>query len=405
MNPSITLFALTVCFFCTHGLAQDAASPAVDENALPAGIVNEKPDEGFSVEITDGPYAGKFMVAYDMAIPGTDVIYKMTPIPGGSTVIGSPDDEEDRNEDEGPQFTVTTEPFWAGVYEVTWREFEEYMKLERQFKKLALEGIRQVTEDNAADAVTAPSQLYDPEKIFACGDGLDEPVGSVSQYGAKQYTKWLSLLTERFYRLPTEAEWEHMARCGTTTPWYFGDDPDDLIDHGWYFENGDEVRMDVGQLEASPWGLYDIYGNVAEWTLDGWVEEGYARLEGGNHSVEDALLVPTRVTHRVLRGGCFENEDACELRSSSRVFSEEWWRDDDPNSPRSPWWLTTQAPGAGFRIIRPLNIPEDDAEKLFAWDHDVDEVFNNAMDRMNTHGKGSYGIVDPELPADIEKID
>ncbi len=337
------------------------ADTQTEDESLPAGIAEEQPEEGHFVQIENGPYAGRFMIPYEATIPGSKVNYLMTPIPGGTTLIGSPDDEDGRGDDEGPQFSVTTEPFWMGVHEITWDEFETFAKLETQFKELAKLGIRQVPEVSEPDglppidAVTVPSQLYDPDKIYSMGNGLDEPAGSISQYGAKQYTKWLSLLSERFYRLPTEAEWEHACRAGTTTAWYFGDDEGELENHGWFYENGNEEREVVGQLESNPWGLYDMYGNVAEWTLD--------------------------------------------------KYTEEFWRGDDPNDPRSPWWLTTQAPGAGFRIIRPLNVPDDENEKRAAWDHDIPEIFENARDRINSHGKGSYGIVDPELPADLEKIE
>ena len=328
----------------------------------------------------------------------------MVPIPGGKFTMGSPDTEPDRRSDEGPQFEVTVEPFWMGMHEVTWAQYKLYMRLDRVFKEFNTRGIRKVKAVDGADAITAPSSLYDPSYTFEAGEEPNQPASTMSQFAAKQYTKWLSLLVNDFYRLPTEAEWEYACRAGTKTAFYFGDNVDDLEDHAWYYENSDEQRHEVGQLKPNPWGLYDMYGNVGEWVLDQYVEDAYKKFEGGTVDTEKALAKPTKVFPRVLRGGTWELE-AEDCRSAARTASDEEWRDEDPNYPQSPWWYTTSPGlGTGFRVIRPLAVPTTPKAREEFWKADVLRIFKDAKNRIEENGKGAFGIVDPKLPAAIDEL-
>ncbi|MGI9429237.1 MAG: family 16 glycoside hydrolase, partial [Bythopirellula sp.] len=153
--------------------------------------------------------AGNIAEPYTATIPGTEVTFDMVPIPAGEFQIGSPEDEEGRNDDEGPQVQVRVGAFWMGKHEVTWAEYQRFMELHNIFDKFNDLGIRTVNDDNIVDAVTAPSKLYEPSFTFSTGDAPDQPAVSMTQFAAKQYTKWLSLTTGEFYRLPTEAEWEY----------------------------------------------------------------------------------------------------------------------------------------------------------------------------------------------------
>ncbi|MDG1810056.1 MAG: SUMF1/EgtB/PvdO family nonheme iron enzyme [Pirellulaceae bacterium] len=378
------------------------ALPALAQETLPKGIVKEKPSEGFFVETEQG-----FMVPYTETIPGTDTKFEMVPIPAGTFFLGSTEDEEDRSDDEGPQVCIEVAPFWMGKHEVTWGEYKRYMDLHDQFKAFQEQGIREITESNKIDAVTAPSTLYDPSFTYDAGDGENEPAATMTQYSAKQYTKWLSILTDDFYRLPGEAEWEYACRAGTKSRFYFGDDVDELEAHAWYDENSDYERHDVGQKKPNPWGLYDMYGNVSEWVLDQHDENGYQHLDPEKtYQAVEAINWPTKPDPYVARGGSWElySED---LRSAARLASNnEEWKSDDPNTPKSPWWFTTEpSTGVGFRIVRPLAVPADRKAKEEYWRARSPRDEMAIKFRLESDGKGAKGIVDRDLPAAIQKLE
>jgi formylglycine-generating enzyme required for sulfatase activity len=375
------------------------ASASTTPQADRVGIQSDKPTEQPFVELPDG----KFMVPYTAKIPGTSVEYQMIPIRGGKFTMGSPDSEEDRRDDEGSQFEVTVKPFWMGKYEVTWAEYKKYMQMDKIFKALQGKGLRNVTEENQVDGITAPSSLYDPSFTFEAGEEPDQPAASMTQFAAKQYTKWLSLASEDFYRLPTEAEWEYACRAGTTTAFYFGDDADDLEDNAWYYENADEERHTVGEFPPNPWGLYDMYGNVAEWVLDAYNEEGYPH--SGSITAEEAFVKPTKLYPRVVRGGSWELEPE-DCRSAARLASHDKdWRSEDPNFPKSPWWFTdTPGLGVGFRLLRPLDVPDSRDAKEAVWSADIEEIMDDAKNRIDQNGRGAFGVVDPGLAKDIGEL-
>ncbi len=369
--------------------------------AVTPGLVFARPAEKPFVELADG----RFMVPYTKTIPGTDIEFHMIPIAAGRFTMGSPESEANRRDDEGPQFEVELKPFWIGKYEVTWAEYKKYMQLDKVFKALHGKGLRQVNTENEVDAITAPSSLYDPSFTFEAGESPDQPAATMTQFAAKQYTKWLSLMTGTFYRLPYEAEWEYACRAGTDSPFYFGTDPATLAEHAWFADNADEERHAVGQLTPNPWGLYDMYGNVAEWVLDAYSEDGYANFKGDTLSVEASFRKPSKLYPRVVRGGSWELE-AEDCRSAARLGSNDReWKSEDPNFPKSPWWYTdTPGLGVGFRLVRPLEVPDSRAAKEAFWSADLDSIVKDASNRIKENGRGAYGIVDPELPKDISEL-
>lgn len=355
----------------------------------------------------DGPaiqVPGGWMVAYDETIPGTDVTFRMMPVPGGTFRMGSPDAETGRKADEGPVFEVKVAPFWMGKCEVSWQEYRAYMAACDLFKSLQAAGKRVVTDANKADAITAPSSLYDPTMTFTNGEDPRQPAVTMSQFAARQYTGWLSSLTTRFYRLPSESEWEYACRAGTTTPWSSGADAASLADCAWLADNADETTHSVGTKKPNAFGLHDMHGNVAEWVVDELVDGGYARQAAQPQPVAAAAAIqwPTRLSPRIVRGGAYYDEPA-ECRSAARRGSDDVaWKDVDPNFPKSPWWYTEEpALGVGMRIVRPLEEPAV-ADRRRWWDADIDSIREDVESRMN-EGRGARAIVDPQLPADAKE--
>ncbi len=387
-------------YVCIAVLAATLLCPAALRAAEGGeGLVSSPPDAGRFVKTEKG-----YMVPYTMTIPGTDVEFEMVPIPGGKLKLGSPDSEENREDNEGPQFEVTVEPFWMGKYEVTWAEYKQYMALYGIFKELETRKLRLINGDNKIDAITAPTELYDPSFTFAFGEAPELPAVTMTQYSARQYTKWLSGITGHFYRLPSEAEWEYACRAGTETAYSFGDDMDDLDDYAWYYDNSDDAPHPVGQKKPNAWGLYDMHGNVAEWTLDQMLEDGFAKFKGGSVSAEEALVWPTKLVPRVVKGGSWE-DDPEDCRCAARLGSEEEeWKKEDPNLPLSPWWFTSDPTrGIGFRVVRMLDQPASKEAAERYWQADAPEIIE-AVENRQQEGRGAMGLVDQSLPADVKKM-
>ena len=158
-------------------LQQTKVVPDMPAGAAPALAV---PDAGASSEGEMKPYTER--------IPGSDATFRMTPIPGGTFLMGSPDDEWGRGEGEGPQHEVKIAPFWMGVNEVTWDEYQVFQfKLDIQGRKPDASPIPQ---DAYADAVSRPTPPYVPMDFGMGVNGC--PAIAMSQFAARHYTKWLS---------------------------------------------------------------------------------------------------------------------------------------------------------------------------------------------------------------------
>ena len=294
--------------------------------------------------------------SYIQTIDSTDVSFKMILLPAGEFLLGSPEDEANRNEDEGPQKKVAMESFYMMETELTWDVFEMFIDME----KSALVGYKSAETKINADAVTRPSTPYlDPS--FGMGK-INYPAISMTQFAAMNFCKWISEVTGRLYRLPTEAEWEYACKAGTTTAYSFGDDIEELDKYGWYWDNSDDSYHEVGQKLPNPWGLYDMHGNVAEWTMDQYQSDFYNNIKEG---AVNPWRIPESLHPRSVRGGSWD-DDPEGLRSSARVESDLDWQKRDPQIPKSFWW-NTDAPFLGLRLMSPAKeMSKEEIEEFFS---------------------------------------
>ncbi len=207
-------------------------------------------------------------------------------IPAGKFLMGSPEDEEERYDDEGPRHEVIVEsPFRMAAVPVT----------------------------------VAQYTAFEPGHVSGFGGEVPDdqlashPVDSVTWYQAVAFCRWLAAIFPwaKGARLPTEEEWEYACRVGTETRYWAGDGEEDLDRVGWYGENSGGRTHRAGRKPANQWGLYDVHGNVWEWTLTGWDPEAYQKRQSGFEidpatvRLADAAVAAARGGRRVIRGGAY----------------------------------------------------------------------------------------------------
>src|SRR5690606_31337427 len=280
---------------------------------------------------------------YTQKLEGTGLSFSMEAIPGGEFLMGS----DEGNPDERPVHKVQIAPFWMGTHEVTWNLFEPFVY--KDFERVQSGG----TIPADVDAVTRPTKPY-LDMTFGMGkDG--HPALAMTHYNAIQFCKWLYVHTGVFYRLPTEAEWEYACRAGSTTSYHFGDKVSELDDYAWYAANSESKTHAVGQKKPNAWGLYDMHGNVAEWTYDQYIADFYQQFKG--ITADNPVAIPEKLYPHSIRGGSFMDDEQ-HLRSASRTPSDPSWKQLDPQIPKSNWWFP-EAPFIGLRLVRPLNPPSE----------------------------------------------
>lgn len=216
-------------------------------------------------------------------------------IEAGTFVMGSPLGEAGRDSDESQHQVTLSRPFYMQTTEVTQGQWQMVMG-------------------------------SNPSHFSECG--LDCPVERVSREEAQNFIAKLNQLTNRHYRLPTEAEFEYAARAGTTGALANGDlteiwcDTDEKMnDIGWYCGNAQDSTHQVGLKKANPWGLYDMHGNVWEWCQDAW--------DGDDYSTEP-VTDPLRTQASdgvVIRGGSW-HDYAWHTRSANRDWTAPHYRNE-----------------------------------------------------------------------------
>jgi len=230
-------------------------------------------------------------------LPG-GVPLEMVWIPAGSFQMGRYPGEQDGASNEDPQHPVTlAQGFWMGKYELTktqWAVIMGTMPWSGQAHVLA---------------------------------GGDSPAVHVSWNQAQAFIKELNDYTGLTFRLPSEAEWEYACRAGTTTRFYWGEDPNEAVgkDYAWWIHNtwgvDERYAHDVGLKLPNAWGLYDMSGNVWEWCEDDLHEDYTGAPTNG-----DAWVDSPRGQVRVFRGGSWFYQGAV-CRSATRTGDKPWGTD------------------------------------------------------------------------------
>lgn len=266
---------------------------------------------------------------------------EMVVIPAGAFLIGSPAGEAGRAADEGPQREVHfAAPFAMARTEVTRLQYQAFLAETGRAVRGGCITDRRKPFDWESDEQT---DFNDPG--YRQGD--DEPAVCVNWFEATAFVDWLNRRTRGGYRLPTEAEWEYAARAGTTTAYFWGP----LVDEGCRYMNGtDQTARDKypliehmacrdGFLNTAPvasflpnkFGLYDMTGNVGEWTLD-CATSDYSGLRG------PAPATDGDCSKRMVRGGSWGTIPR-QQRSAERIRYAPDARDDS----------------LGFRVMKDLN--------------------------------------------------
>ncbi len=305
------------------------------------------------------------MKAYSEPLADTTFKLDMLPVKGGKFVMGSPETEAGRRDDEGPMHEVELSPFWMSKYEITWNQYEVWSDRVDSLRRAAY-GKPTTPRDKLADSITRPTPPY-TDMSFGMGRE-NNPAICMTQHSARMFCTWLSAKTGRYYRLPTEAEWEYVCRAATTTMYSFGDDAAQLGEYAWYTDNSEGIYHPVGKKKPNPWGLHDMHGNVIEWTLDQYDADWYKKNAG--KVLEDPWNKATKAYPHSARGGSYDDEDVAALRSAARRGSDKGWKIQDPQLPKSVWYHT-DAKFLGMRVVRPLKVPTSEEMNAY-WNNGVE---------------------------------
>jgi formylglycine-generating enzyme required for sulfatase activity len=299
-------------------------------------------------------------------IVGSAISFDMVAIPGGSFQMGSPEDEPFRDIDEGPVREVKVDPFFMAKIEVSWNEYLAF------FKQTGAQGKTTDTYLNVdkgdVDAISGPTPPYGaPDQGWGKGK---MPAMSMTHQAAEVYCQWLSEITGKTYRLPTEAEWEYAARGGFSTPYFFEGDPKRYVKRGIrnklfgidtsginsfinYDENSMARSVHPEEIFENPFGLVNMLGNVAEFCADWYAADAFSQYPDGILSNPTG---PASGEEHVIRGGSYKDE-ADQVRCAFRDFTKSGpWLKTDPQIPKSVWWYS-DCFHVGFRVVCEYNEP------------------------------------------------
>ena len=322
---------------------------------------------GFGSEVvTDTIYQEPAQVEsfteFDEKIPGTAVSFNMKPIPGGTFKMGSSRDMAFIEGDEVPPIEVRVDSFWMAEIEVTWDEYLAFFNAtSSQGRKEGTVGaVDQSNEE--VDAISGPTPPWGaPDQSWGTGK---RPAITMTHYAATVYCQWLSKITGKKYRLPTEAEWEYAARAGTKGTYFFDIDPEKYVEEGLirkifgvdtaimnsyviYEENSPTKTQEPDMVMPNPFGLKNMLGNVWEFCYDYYDPLIYRKYPSG---VINNPFGPRTGEEHAIRGGAY-NYSAKQVRIANRDQTRTIeWLVTDPQIPKSKWWYS-DSKNVGFRVI------------------------------------------------------
>lgn len=322
-------------------------------------------EETSQSETVNRPVQNTEIIERTAEIPGSEEEIEMILVPGGTYEMGPLKS--------GETHKVKVDSFWIGKYEITWNEYNQFRnevledirtKIYKELygvdiesdalssPTLSEEALNMLRENDVpADIISLPSPPY-VDMTFGMGtDGF--PAVGMTHYGAYMFTKWLTVKTGDFYRLPTEAEWEYACRAANPGEYEMISNASELNEAAWYEGNSDRKYQQTGQKEPNALGIHDMLGNVTEWTFDQYHEDYMSQLE--NEPADNPFFKPTELYPRTARGGSWMDE-AEAASCLQRRPSNPQWKMKDPQLPKSLWWHTN-APFIGFRVVRPVNEP------------------------------------------------
>lgn len=249
------MFVTLTCVCLVHGplaWAQDSPMPAQEDVV---GVVAEQPAEGRFVQV-----GNQFMVPYDQRLPGSGIFIRMQPVPGGKLEVTS----KPREGKPSQVVVYDVAPFWMAEHEVSWKQYAEFANLYTAIKQVTRGRVS--ADRDSVDAVSAPTEIYDPSVHVPYSRSPDQPATGMTQFGGRQFTKWLSLRSGVQYRLPGEDEWTYACVGGQSqslkkTLSYEQLSRIACVDN---IPNGAAL---VGRYTANDFGLHDMLGNASEWVI------------------------------------------------------------------------------------------------------------------------------------------
>jgi len=343
------------------------------------------PESTVSTEPPQDPRTGLIPGEFDdhsQEIKDSNQEVDLVAVPGGTFGMG---------EGSAGQYAVELDPFWISRHEVTWDQYNLFLEDSIEDLRRELYRVFYNVDIETADAVSAPTWTEELLEVLRDADipadvisipsppygdlsaGMGEsghPAVNITHYAALMYTKWLTIKTGDFYRLPTEAEWEYACRAGNREN-YAPVHSSQIDQYAWHLDNSDRTYHPVDSKMPNAFGIYNMLGNVAEWTMDQYYEDYFEKLDG--EPAYNPWFKPEVLYPRAVRGGSWM--DLPEVANClQRRGSDPSWKRNDPQLPKSLWWHTN-AYHVGFRVVKPKNQPSGVTDMEKYWIEAIQDYF------------------------------